>query len=104
MSSGSLAVGGASVSLCGFLDLYLDLSDILSQTVTVPSSASRSEHIKTGRLACPTAGQSPSVTAEEGEMGDCHPTKCGEDAMQPRSCELDPRRAQGCVVRQVVEM
>lgn len=30
IGSGSLVVGAASVSLCGFLDLYLGLSDVLS--------------------------------------------------------------------------
>lgn len=100
VSSGSLAVGGTSVSLCGFLDLYQDLSDILSQTVTVPSSASRSGHTKAGSLACPVAGQSPSVMAEEGEVGDCHPTRCHKEAMQPGSCMLEPSSVRGHVVRQ----
>lgn len=102
MRSGSLAVGGTSVSPCGFLDLYLAMSDILSQILTVPSSASISGHTKTGSLACPVAGQS--LMAEKGEMSDCNPTKYNKEMMQPRSCMLEPRSVRGRVVRQVVGM
>lgn len=41
VSSGCLVVRAASESFCGFLDLNLALSCVVSQAVTVPSSASR---------------------------------------------------------------